>query len=121
LLTCDFWSSTPLLFSHLSCLVLLPCDCSLVLNAGSGLFYEAAVEAAYPIGEVSISALMTFVFNAASAIYLIVTSKISPQAMNWVLTGCCGACGLGLFLFKEVKSREQLDKKSRASFVEMGE
>ncbi len=74
--------------------------CSLVLNAGSGLFYEAAVEVAYPIGEVSTVALMTFVFNAASSTFLIITSKVPPSDMNWILTGCCAACGLALLLFK---------------------
>lgn len=73
---------------------------SLVLNAGSGLFYEAAVEVSYPIGEVGTSAVMTFIFNAASAIYLIITSKIPAQTMNWLLTACCGACGVGLLFFK---------------------
>ncbi len=41
------------------------------------------MEVSYPIGEVGTSAVMTFIFNAASAIYLIITSKIPAQTMNW--------------------------------------
>ena len=31
------------------------------------------------------------------------------QAMNWLLAGCCGGCGLWLLLFKEEKTRLRLD------------
>lgn len=52
---------------------------SLTLNAGAGLFYEAAVESCYPIDEVVTSAALTFVFNIATALYTFLGSRISGE------------------------------------------
>ncbi len=63
--------------------------------AAAGLFYEAAADLIYPIDEVVASCLLTLVFSASSAVYSLLGAKISPAAMNWLLTGGrWGACNV---------------------------
>ena len=92
------------------CTGLVPC--SLTLNAAAGLFYEAAVESVYPIDEVVTSSALTLPFNIATALYTFLGSRISPKAMNWVLTGCCAGCTLGLVFLKELKRRQRVDNQA---------
>ena len=61
--------------------------CSLTMNAGAGLFYEAAADLVYPMDEVVSASLLTLVFNAFGGIYTLLGSTISPSDMNWLLTG----------------------------------
>ena len=61
------------------------------MNAGAGLFYEAAADLIYPMDTVVSSSLLTFVFNACSAVYTMLGSRISPAAMNYTLTGALAA------------------------------
>ena len=73
------------------------------------MFYEAAVESCYPVDEVVTSSALTLVFNIACAVYTFLGSRISPEAMNWLLTGCCAGCTLGLTLFTELRRRNRVD------------
>ncbi len=70
------------------------------------------MDVTYPVDEVSSSAFLSWWFNAASAVYLIITAEISAGAMNWILTGCCGFCGVLMLAFKEVRLRQRVDDAS---------
>lgn len=65
---------------------------SLTMNAGAGLFYEAAADLVYPMDEVVSASLLTLVFNAFGGIYTLLGSTISPSDMNWLLTGLLFMC-----------------------------
>ena len=59
------------------------------MNAGAGLFYEAAADLIYPMDEIISSSWLTIVFNFNSAIYTMLGSRVNSAAMNWLLTGGC--------------------------------
>lgn len=79
------------------------------MNAGAGLFYEAAADLVYPLDSVISTSILTLIFGVSSAIYTMLGSRISPAAMNWSLTGivhgivfvflfplACGSAGEGV-------------------------
>lgn len=59
------------------------------MNAGGGLFYEAAAQLTFPMDEVISASFITLVFNAVGAVYTLLGSSISAAAMNWILAGVC--------------------------------
>ena len=63
------------------------CCFSFTMNAGAGLFYEAAADLVYPMDEVVSGAMLSLTFSVFSAFYTLMGSTISPAAMNWLLTG----------------------------------
>ncbi len=93
----SYWYCCPRL-SPRCWLVLRPT--SILLSSVAGLFFEAVVEASYPLGEVSINSLMTLINNVACGVFLLITPLFSPQTMNWVMTGGTFLCGASLLLFQ---------------------
>ncbi len=72
---------------------------SFTMNAGGGLFYEAAAQLTFPMDEVISASFITLVFNAVGAVYTLLGSSISAAAMNWILAGVCAYvyCFCGCF------------------------
>lgn len=70
-----------------SCVFVPPFPTSLTMNAGSGLFYEAAADLVYPLDSMVSTTMLTLVFNGSGAVYTMLGARISPSAMNWLLTG----------------------------------
>lgn len=79
---------------------------SLFGMATAGIFYEAAVEAAFPVDPVLVSAMLTVPFNTASAIYEFSGAYIEPKsAMNWIICFMFGLLTVLLLLWEEKRLR----------------
>merc|ERR1712096_497350 len=77
---------------------------ALFCNAMIPLFFEMAVEAAYPIAEGLTTNVLTVLSNIASLSFLGVQSVpgIGTQWMNWA---CAGACFLPIVFMARLRER----------------
>jgi len=89
---------------------------SLFGMATAGIFYEAAVEAAYPVDPVLVSAMLTVPFNTASATYEFSGAYIEPKsAMNWIIAGMFALLTLLLTLWEERRLRAEATATAAAA------
>lgn len=85
------------------------CCRSFLLNAGAGMFYEAAAEMAFPMDEIVPGCVLSIFFCFCGGCYMLVASAIPSRYMNWILTSACLAGVAALSRFREVRRREAVD------------
>ncbi len=64
------------------------------MNAATPLYYEMAVESAYPIAEGTVTAVLTSVQNAFVFVFLLalqLAPSLSTAWLNWAVVGACAA------------------------------
>eukprot|EP00051_Salpingoeca_urceolata_P017132 m.231258 g.231258 ORF g.231258 m.231258 type:complete len:337 (-) comp18869_c0_seq10:118-1128(-) len=78
----------------------------------NALAYEAAIEVVYPVGEVMSSTILSGALSFSISVFPLLRFALSGNslnALNWVATGCCGACVLLMLLYKEQRRRFSID------------
>eukprot|EP00055_Hartaetosiga_balthica_P013137 m.66087 g.66087 ORF g.66087 m.66087 type:complete len:500 (-) comp8179_c0_seq1:269-1768(-) len=85
----------------------------LSINGTIPIFYEAVVEATYPINEGTTVTTMIMINNLCGFIFLFLPDvpHIGYQWVNWMLVGACAFAVICLVFFKEVYHRSCLDEK----------
>ncbi|EGD76858.1 hypothetical protein PTSG_08206 [Salpingoeca rosetta] len=83
-----------------------------LINASMPLFFEAAVEATYPIDEGTTTTVITTLNNVGCLIFLIMPSipGLGNTWVNWTLGGSCLVAFLLMLLFDEKYRRLSFDK-----------
>lgn len=99
---------------------------SLTLNATSGIFYEAGVEAVFPASPTSVGAALVLLFNVFSSMYMLAGSVMdthlgdvrAAHVSNWVLALVVAAAAASLLYgFKEQTRRTRIDDGESAADV----
>ena len=85
---------------------------ALCVNAAAPLFYEAAVEAAFPIAEGLVTTVLTVSMNIAVLVFLLVpcVPHGGTQWMNWTLALACALALLIVCPLSEPRKRLQVDE-----------
>jgi hypothetical protein len=82
----------------------------LLVNGQIPLFYEAGVEAMYPVEEGTSTVVLTIVNNLGAGVFLIVPMVTPIGAwVNWAMVGSCAAAFVCLLPFDERQARSALD------------
>ena len=84
---------------------------ALCVNAAVPLFYECAVEAAYPIAEGLVTTVLTVSMNVAALLFLLVpyVPNLGTQWMNWTLAASCLVAVHVVCPLAEPRRRLQID------------
>ncbi|XP_065177837.1 solute carrier family 49 member 4-like [Sycon ciliatum] len=93
------------------------------LGATNPLFYEAAVEVAYPVPEGTAAGVLTLLNNIGCLLFQIIgmagvfnaSHPERARAMNFVLVGSIAACGLVVIFYRETYRRSQVDAAGSAT------
>ncbi|XP_068673644.1 solute carrier family 49 member 4 homolog [Montipora foliosa] len=114
-------STISMLIFSLSCVSILPSTKPIlyssiifggfVCNGTLPLFFELAVERAYPVGEGIAGGILQTVANLITLLFYV--AFMVPHShvlwMNWVAVGGLGICTLGLIIYREKFTRLNLD------------
>jgi len=91
------------------------------LNTGLPLFYELSVEVSHPIGEGTVSVMLTDMNNVGCMIFLFLPiTYFGTSWMNWAVAGVCGFFGFILIFFKEEYVRYNLDTQTTKNITDSG-
>ena len=85
---------------------------ALCVQSAAPLYYECAVEAAYPIAEGLVTTVLTVASNVATLIFLLVPALPqlgSTQWMNWTLAATCALAMALVCPLAEPRRRLQVD------------
>lgn len=82
-------------------------------NGAVPLYYELGIEATYPVAEICVATIMTFVYNLIPLLFLIIffIPNVGTTWMDWLLFSS-GILALPVLLaFKEMYKRSMVDKE----------
>ncbi|EDQ87390.1 uncharacterized protein MONBRDRAFT_27200 [Monosiga brevicollis MX1] len=85
--------------------------CGCLVNASMPLFFEIAVEVAYPISEATTTTMLTTMNNVFCLVFLLMPDvpHLGNAWVNWTLVGACLTAGLLMTGFRENYRRLTID------------
>ena len=90
-----------------------------LFNAVNPVFYELAVEIAYPAGEGVVGAIMTLLVNVFLIPLLALQSFLPAPVINWIMVATAGVIGVSMVFVKFVHRREMTDRVVNPNEIEI--